>query len=89
MSPHGQINREKQKDKTGERESRCVFWSDDAADFLGYDACVVSVGTGDSPACVEAASVGSAGSAAAASFDVVTVTEAVGAAVEMGRSGGI
>lgn len=81
-SPHGQINREKQKDKMGERESRRAFWSDDAADFLGYDVCVVCVGTGDSPAFVEAAAEGSAGSTAAASFGA-TETEAVG----MGRSG--
>lgn len=61
-----------------------MFWSEDAADFLDYDACVFSVGTGDSLAFVEAASVGSVGSVASAA---VTVTEAVGAAVETGRSG--
>lgn len=65
----------------------CVFWSDGTADFLGYDVCVVSVGTGDSLVFVETASAGSAGSAAAASLAAVTVTEAVGAAVETGRSG--
>lgn len=54
-------------------------------DFLGYDVCVVSVGSGDSLAFVEAASLGSVG--AAASSAAVTVTEAVGAAVETGRSG--
>lgn len=63
-----------------------AFWSDDTADFLGYDVCVVSVGTGDSPAFVEAASVG--GVTAAASLGV-TVTEAVGAVLDMGRSGGM
>lgn len=67
-----------------------MFWSDDTADFLGYDVCVVSVGTGDSPAFAEAASVGSVGPTAAASLGV-TVTEAVGAALDMdmGRSGGM
>lgn len=60
-----------------------MFWSGDAAHFLHYDVGVVSVGTGDSLAWVEAASVGRVGSAAAASLAGVTVTEAVGA----GRSG--
>lgn len=88
MSPPGQINREKQKGKTGrDRESRCAFWSDDAAGFLHYDVCVVSVGIGDSLAVVEAASVGSVGLAVLASPAAVTVTEAVGAVVETGRSG--
>lgn len=88
-SLHGQINREKQKDKTGEKENPGVFWSDDTAGFLGYDVGVVSVGTGDSPAFVGgAASVGGVGPTAAASLGV-TVTEAVGAALDMGRSGGM
>lgn len=69
-----------------------MFWSGDAADFLHYDVGVVSVGTGDSLAWVEAASVGSVGSAAAASLAGVTVTEAVGAgrsgATPWGRTGG-
>lgn len=59
--------------------------------FPCYDVCVVSVGAGDS---VEAASVGSVESAAAAAAAAgsvgcaaVTVTEAGGAVVEMGKMG--
>lgn len=64
-----------------------MFWSDDTAGFLGYDVAVVSVGTGDSPAFVGgAASVGGVGPTASLG---VTVTEAVGAALDMGRSGGM
>lgn len=67
-----------------------MFWSDGKQDVQCpcYDVCVASVGAGASVACVGAVSVGSVGSAAAAGFvAAVTVTEAVGAAVETGRSG--
>lgn len=54
----------------------------------GYDVGVVSVGAGDSVAFVEGASVGSVGSAAgSAAGATVTVTEAGGVAVEIGRRG--
>lgn len=54
----------------------------------GYDVSVVSVGAGDSMAFVEAASVGTVGSAAGSvAGAAVTVTEAGGAAVEVGRRG--
>lgn len=66
-----------------------MFWSDGKQDVQCpcYDVCVASVGAGASVACVGAVSVGSVGSAAAGSVAAVTVTEAVGAAVETGRSG--
>lgn len=69
-----------------------MFWSDGKQDVQCpcYDVCVASVGAGASVACVGAVSVGSMGSAAAVaagSVAAVTVTEAVGAAVETGRSG--
>lgn len=96
--PVGQINREPQrkkakrtrKERERERETRGVFWSDGRRDveWPCYDACVVSVGAGVSVANVGAVSLGSVASAAAAgSVAGVTVTEAVGAAVDMGRSG--
>lgn len=73
------------------RETRCVL-VDGKRDlfFPCYDVCVVSVGAGDS---VEAASVGSVGSAAVAATAgsvgcaAVTVTEAGGAVVERGKMG--
>lgn len=76
----------------GERETGGVFWSDGKQNVKCpcYDVCVVSVGAGDSVAFMEAISVGSVGSAAAVevgSVAAVTVTEAVGGAVETGRSG--
>lgn len=78
----------------GERETggeEGLFWSDGKQDVECpcYDVCVVSVGAGGSMAFMEAVPVGSVGSAAAAAGSVaaVTVTEAVGAAVETGRSG--
>lgn len=74
-----------------------MFWSDGRQDVAGpcYDDCAVSVGAGVSVARVGALSLGSVGSAAAAAVTAgvgsdtaaMTVTEAAGAAVEMGRSG--
>lgn len=67
-----------------------MFWFDGKRDLFvpGYDVCVVSVGAGDSVAFVEAASLGSVGSAAdTVACAAVTVTEAGGAVLEMGRRG--
>lgn len=76
----------------GERETWGVFWSHGKQDVECpcYDVCVVSVGAGGSVAFIEAVSVGSVGSAAAVEAGwvaAVTVTEAVGAAGDTGRSG--
>lgn len=55
----------------------------------GYDVNVVSVGAGDFVVFVEAASMETVGSAAGSGTGAaVTVTEAVGAVVEMDRKGG-
>lgn len=72
-----------------------MFWSNGRQDVKWpcYDVSVVSVGAGVSVVSVGALSLGGAASAAAGamvaadSVAAVTVTEAVGAAVEMGRSG--
>lgn len=89
-SPLGQINRKTQRKTDGrKRETRCVFWFDGKRDLFvpGYDVCVVSVGAGDSVAFVEAASLPVGSAADTVACAAVTVTEAGGAVLEMGRRG--
>lgn len=66
-----------------------MFWFDGKRDLFvpGYDVCVVSVGAGDSVAFVEAASLPVGSAADTVACAAVTVTEAGGAVLEMGRRG--